>query len=78
MVLAHGREKISGGQMLRMRLVRAPLHEQAVADAAQETRDEDAGRQANPAAVVVVRNISTLVQAVFDAAKTQPVQFQPF
>jgi hypothetical protein len=30
------------------------------------------------ATIVVMGNIQTLVQAVFDAAKSRPVQLQPF
>jgi hypothetical protein len=77
MVFAHGRVKISGRLVLWMALMSAPLHEQAVADAAEQTRHEHAARVANATTVVVVRNIQALVQAVFDAAKTGAVQFQP-
>lgn len=77
MLLAHGRLKVGGSQMLGMRLVGAPLHEQAVADTAEQTRHEHGRRAANPAAIIVVRNVQPLMQAVFDAAKASPVEFQP-
>jgi hypothetical protein len=32
---------------------------------------------ANPATIIVMGNVQTLVQAVFDAAKTRSVQLQP-
>jgi hypothetical protein len=32
---------------------------------------------ANPATIIVLGNVQTLVQAVFDAAKTRPVELQP-
>ena len=64
--------------MLGMRLVRAPLHEEAVADAPEQTRHEHGVRVANPATIIVMGNVQTLVQAVFNAAKTRPVQLQPF
>ena len=57
--------------------MRTPFHEEAVADAAEQTRDEEGARVANAAAIVVVGNVQALVQTVFDAAKTSPVQFQP-
>jgi len=57
--------------------MRAPLHEQAVTDAAEQARDEHRWRGADPATVVVLRNIQPLMQAIFDAAKPRPVQLQP-
>jgi len=77
MVLAHGRLKISGGQMLGMPLVGTPLHKEAVGDAAEETRYEHGRRVANSTAVVIVRSVQSLMQAIFDAAKTSPVECQP-
>ena len=77
MILAHGRLKIGGGQMLRMRLMGTPFHEPAVADPAQQTRHEHCRRAANSAAVVIVRDVQPLMQAIFDAAKASPVKFQP-
>jgi hypothetical protein len=32
---------------------------------------------ANSATIIVMGNVQTLVQAVFDAAKTRPVELQP-
>src|ERR1700730_14994584 len=69
-VLAHGRLEISGRQILRMGLVRAPLHEEAVTDAAKQARHEHAVRVANPATVIIVGNVQTLVESVFDGGKT--------
>jgi len=77
MVLAHGRLKIGGGQMLGMGLMGTPLHEQAVTDAAEQTGHGHGRGAANAAAVIVVRDVQPLVQAVFDAAKASPVEFQP-
>lgn len=77
MLLAHGRLEIGGSHMLGMRLVGTPLHEQTVAEAAEQTGHEHGRGAANAAAVVVVRNVQPLVQAIFDAAKARPVEFQP-
>lgn len=77
MVFAQGRLKISGGQMLGMGLMRTPLHKQAVAEGAQQARHEHGRGGANAAAVVVMRNIQPLVEAIFNAAKAGAVQFQP-
>ena len=57
--------------------MRAPLHEEAVADAPEQPGHQHGVGMANPATVVVLGNIQTLVQAVFDAAKTRPVKLQP-
>ena len=61
-----------------MGLVRAPLQEEAVADAPEQTGHKHGVRVANPATIIVVGSVQALVQAVFDAAKTRPVQLQPF
>ena len=49
MLLAHSRVKVGGGPILGMGLMGTPLHEQAVTDAAEQTRDEHGWRAANPA-----------------------------
>ena len=77
MLLAHSRVKVGGGPILGMGLMGTPLHEQAVTDAAEQTRDEHGWRAANPAEIVVMRNVQPLVQAIFDAAKASSVQLQP-
>jgi hypothetical protein len=69
--------KVGGGQILGMSLMGTPLHEQAVTDAAEQTGDEHGWGAANPAAVVVMGNVQALVEAIFDAAKASPVEFQP-
>jgi hypothetical protein len=76
-VFTHGCLKIGRGQILRVALMRAPFDEEAVANAAEQSRDEHAASVANPATVVVVRSVQTLVQAVFDAAKASSIEFQP-
>jgi hypothetical protein len=77
MVFGHGGLKVGRGQMFGVRLVGTPLHEQAVADAAEEAPNEPAWRGADTAAVVIVRDVQALVQTIFNAAKTGPVQFEP-
>ena len=57
--------------------MRTPFHEEAVADAAEQTRDEEGARVANAAAIVVVGNVQALVQTVFDATKASAVELQP-
>jgi hypothetical protein len=73
-LLAHGGMKIGCGQVLRVRLMGLPFHEEAVAQAAEQAHDEDAGREANPAAVVIVGDIQALVQPVFDSTKAGSVE----
>lgn len=77
MVLAHGGLEIGGGQMLGMGLMGAPLHEEAVANSAEQAGYEHGRRVADAAPVVVVRNIQSLVQAIFDATETGAVEFEP-
>jgi hypothetical protein len=77
MLFAHGGVKVGRRQIFRMGLMGPPLHEEAIADAKEQPHDEHAGGEANPAPVVVVRDIQALMQAVFDAAKTGPVELQP-
>jgi len=76
-VLAHRCLEVGGRQIFRMRLMRAPLHEEAVADAAEQTSHEHAVRVANPATVIVVGNVQTLVEPVFNAGKTGSIELQP-
>ncbi len=77
MVFAHRGLKVRRRQVFGMGLMRAPFHEQAVADAAEQARDEHRIGVANAAAIVVVGNVQALVQTVFDAGKAGAVQFQP-
>jgi len=77
MLLAHGGLEVGGGQIFRMGLMRAPLHEEAVADTPEQTGHEHGVRMANAATIIVMGNVQTLVQAVFNAAKARPVQLQP-
>ncbi len=64
-------------QIFRMALMSAPLHEEAVADAPEQTGHKHGVRVANSATVVILGDVQTLVEAVFDAAKTRPIQLQP-
>lgn len=57
--------------------MRAPLHEETVADTAEQTGYKHGVRMADAAAIIVMGNVQPLVQAVFDAAKARPVQLQP-
>jgi hypothetical protein len=63
--------------MLGIRLPARPYHEQAVIDAAQQSRRGQGRRAANVATVVVVRDVQPLMQTIFDAGKASPIEFQP-
>jgi hypothetical protein len=76
-IFAHGGLEIGGSQVFRMRLMRAPLHEEAVVDAPEQPSHKHGVRMANATTVIVMGNVQTLVQAIFDAAKTCPVKLQP-
>jgi hypothetical protein len=79
-ILTHGGLEVGGRQKLRMgtTLMGAPLQEEAIADAPEQTGHKHGVRVLDAAAIVVMRNVQTLVQAVFDAAKSRPIQLQPF
>jgi hypothetical protein len=62
--------------MFGMRLQIAPMHEEAVAQAAEHAHEADASGISNAAMVVVVGNIQALVQTIFDAP-VSPIQVQP-
>ncbi len=57
--------------------MRAPLHEQAITDAAEQTGHEHAIRVADSAAVVVVGRVQPLMEAIFDAAESGSIELQP-
>ena len=76
-ILGHGGLEVGGSQVFGMGLMRAPLREEAVADAPEQPGHKHGVRMANPATIIVLGNVQTLVQAVFDAAKTRPVELQP-
>ena len=57
--------------------MRAPLHEETVADAPQQAGHKHGVRMVDPTTIIVLGNVQTLMQAVFDAAKTRPVKLQP-
>jgi hypothetical protein len=77
-ILVHGGLKVGGCPIFGMGLMRAPLHEEAVADAPEQSGRKHGVRMANAATVVIMGNVQTLVQAVFDAAKARAVKLQPF
>ena len=76
-ILAHGCLEVGSRQICRMGLLRAPLHEEAVADAPEQPGHKHGVRMANPATIIVMGNVQTLVQAVLDATKPRPVKLQP-
>jgi hypothetical protein len=77
MLFAHCGVKVSRRQIFCVWLMGPPLHEEAIAHAQEQAHDEHAGRESNPAPVVVMRDVQALMQAVFDAAETGSVELQP-
>jgi hypothetical protein len=73
----HVHGKIAGGEVLRIGLTGAPLHKEAVGQAAEDAQDAHAVGMADAAAVVIVRDIQPLVQAVFDAPKAATIELEP-
>jgi hypothetical protein len=54
-------------------LMGAPLYEEAVADAPEQTGHKHRVRVADAATIIVMGNVQTLVQAVFDAYRYQKI-----
>ena len=66
-VLSHGGLEIGGGLVLGVGLAGTPFHAQTVAQTAKHAQDPEARSLADAATVIVLRNIQSLVQAIFDA-----------
>lgn len=66
-ILRHGGLEIGCGLVLGVGLAGAPFHAQTVAQTAKHAHDPQARRFADAATVIVLRNIQSLVQAIFDA-----------
>ena len=73
----HVHREIGACQVLRMALMRSPLHQETVGQAPEQAHHRHAVGVADAAAVVVERNIQPLVQAVFNASKAGAVELQP-
>jgi len=67
MVGVHGSEEVRGGFVVGLGLMAAPVHEQAVAEAAKHADYQHGMRPTDPAEVVVMGDIEALMQAGFDA-----------
>jgi hypothetical protein len=67
MVGVHGSEEVRGGFVVGLGLMAAPVHEQAVAEAAKHADYQHGMRPTDPAEVVVMGDIEALMQARFDA-----------
>ncbi len=76
MVFGHKGLEVGGGDVVRAGLMSAPLHKEAVGDAAKHPQDPDAVITLDAAPVIVVGNIQALMQAAFDAPSL-PVEPQP-
>jgi hypothetical protein len=72
----HGTEEIGGGFVVGLVLTAAPMHEQAVTEAPKQSHDSHGLWFANPALVVQMRDVQSLVQPAFDAPGG-PVVLQP-
>ena len=72
----HGGEKVGGGFVLGLLLSAAPMHEQAVGEAAKQAHHAHGFGFADSALVVEVRDVQSLVQPAFNAPGG-PVVLQP-
>jgi hypothetical protein len=66
-ILRHGGLEIGCGLVLGVGLAGTPFHAQTVAQTAEHAHDPQARSLADAATVIVLRNIQSLVQAIFDA-----------
>ena len=76
MFRVQGAEEVGGGFVSGLVLSAAPMHEQAVAQAPEHTHDPHRLWFADPALVVQMRHIQSLVESAFDAP-SGPVVTQP-
>lgn len=76
MFFGHAGLKIGGRDLVGSALTRAPFHEQTNGQPAKHAQDPHAIVALDPAAIVVVGHIQTLVEAAFDAPALA-VQVQP-
>lgn len=67
MFQAHFFMEIGQGRFGSFGVLRAPVHEEAHADASEHAQDPDGVAMAHTAAILVGTNIQTLVQSSFDA-----------
>jgi hypothetical protein len=72
----HGGEKVGGSFVLGFSLSAAPMHEETVAEAPKHAHDSHRVWPADPALVVEMRHVQSLVQSAFDAPG-RPVELQP-
>ena len=73
----HVHREIGACQVLWIFLMGTPFHEEAVGQAPEQAQHRHAVGMADAAAVVVVRNVQPLVEAVFNASKAGTVELQP-
>lgn len=72
-ILGQSSLEVSGGLILWVWLMGTPFHEEAVGEPSKQAHNPHALGVANAASVVVLGDIQTLVQTVFDTAKAGPV-----
>lgn len=76
MIFRHPGLEARSGDLVWPTLLSAPLDKEAIGEAAKHSQDPYSIITLHPAAVVVVGDVQTLVQATFDAP-THPVEPQP-
>ena len=67
MLFGHHRLKIGGRLLLRFALTGSPFHKEAVAQASEHSHNPNPIGAANPAAILVVRDVQPLMGAGFNA-----------
>jgi hypothetical protein len=69
--------KVAGHQVLGFGLAGAPLYKEAIGQAAKDAQYTHGVGMLDAAAVVILRHVQALVQAVFDAAEAGAIKPQP-
>ena len=77
MLLSHERLKIGRSNVIGPALSGSPFHEEAVGDSAKHAKHPHPIVTLDAAAVVIVGDVQTLVQAIFNATKTGAIESQP-
>jgi hypothetical protein len=76
-VLGHDGLKVGGGLMVGFTLAGAPFHEETVAQPSEHPHHPNPLGTLDPATIIVVRNIQTLVSATFNAPRVT-IKPEPF
>ena len=73
MIFSKSGLEVRGGFIFRVRLMRTPFDKEAVGEPSKHAHDPHPFGLAHAASIVVLGDIQTLVQTIFDTAKSRAV-----